>query len=121
MTDQFSISPTWCSNSLSYSAPGLESYLQWNEASQTYTFPQITDDLSLAGLTENTYPVSTSFTTVDYSGVPTVHTVNFNLIIKNPCIDQAYVTIEAPTFAPKSYIIDSEPPLTYDPEGEFTV
>ena len=50
-----------------------------------------------------------------------MHTVNFNLIIKNPCIDQEYVTIEAPTFEPKSYIIDSEPSLTYDPEGEFTV
>ena len=50
-----------------------------------------------------------------------MHTVKFDLTIKNPCIDQAYVTIKAPTFAPKSYIIDSEPPLTYHPEGVFIV
>ena len=48
-------------------------------------------------------------------------TKTFDVNFLNPCIDQAYVTIEAPTFEPKSYIIDSEPPLTYDPEGEFTV
>ena len=114
------MTPTWCTNKLEYSAPGLESWLQWNEGTQTFTFPQITDDLSLAGLTETTYEVSTSFTTTDYTGAETPYTQKFDLTIKNPCIDQEFVRILAPTLAKKTYIIDSEP-FTFDPEGEFTV
>jgi hypothetical protein len=39
LSDQFSVTPTWCTNKLEYSAPGLESWLQWNEGTQTYLFP----------------------------------------------------------------------------------
>ena len=87
------MTPTWCTNKIEHSAPGLESWLQWNEGTQTYTLPQITDDLSLAGLTETTYEVSTIFTTTNYAGTNTVYTKKFDLTIKNPCIDQTYVTI----------------------------
>ena len=49
LTDKFSVSPTYCADSISYTAPGLESYLQWNESTQKFTFPQVTDSLSLSG------------------------------------------------------------------------
>ena len=49
-----------------------------------------------------------------------MYPVKFDLTIKNPCVDQNYVTISAPTFTEKSYIIDSGS-ITFSPEGEFTV
>ena len=62
-----------------------------------------------------------TYETQDFNG-DTMSTIteSFKLTIKNPCIDQAYVTIDAPTYTKKTYIIDSvvDP---FDPEGEFTV
>ena len=82
--------------------------MQWNESTQTFTFPQVTDSLSLSGDRSNAYTVTVTYETVDYDGVTRSSTdVQFDLTIKNPCIDQSYVTIQAPTFTKKTYIIDS--------------
>ena len=54
--------------------------------------------------------------TQNYDAVATAYTVKYDLTIKNPCVDQNYVTISAPTFVEKSYIIDSGS-NTFNPEG----
>ena len=65
--------------------------------------------------------MTVTYETQDFNGATRSSTsVSFDLVIKNPCIDQAYVTIEPPTFAKKTYIIDSDA-FTFDPEDEFTV
>ena len=114
------MTPTWCTNKIEYSAPGLETYLVLNKGTQTYVIPQISNSLDLSGLVETVYTVTTDFIVSDYAGTETKHSVDYELTIKNPCIDQTFVTIKAPTFAKKTYIIDSvvDP---FEPEGEFTV
>ena len=121
LLEQFTVTPSYCTKSISYTAPGLETYIQWDEGSQTFTFPQISDSLSLSGDTQQTYTVTVTYETQDFHGVTRSTTpAAFVFTIKNPCIDQTYVTIEAPTYTKKTYIIDSvvDP---FDPEGEFTV
>ena len=57
----------------------------------------------------------------DYSGVTRSSTdVQFDLTIKNPCINQNYVTIQAPTFTKKTYTIDSGS-FEFPAEDSFTV
>ena len=52
--------------------------------------------------------MTVTYVTKDYSGATVSSAdVQFDLTIKNPCIDQNYVTIQAPTFTKKTYIIDS--------------
>jgi hypothetical protein len=62
-----------------------------------------------------------TYIVTDYDGAETTNTVVYDVVIKNPCIDQAHVTITAPTLSAEDYVVASgDQTWTYLP-GTFTV
>jgi len=109
LTPQFSTDPSWCEQTLTYSAPGLEDFATWNEATQTVDYTSVTDSLALSGeINASTnpelkkgYTVTITHTVNDYNGdVSTTTTETYDVTIKNPCIHQAYVTIDVAELNP---------------------
>lgn len=93
LSNKFTVSPDFCASELTFSATGLDNFVTWSEEEQTITYAQISDSLALSGSVQQTYQVTISFTTFDFSGNPTQISVTYDVIIKNPCIDQQYVVI----------------------------
>ena len=69
--------------------------------------------------TETVTVTVTSLSLYDLQNPALIKSKFFSVTFLNPCIDQAYVTIQAPTYAKKTYTIDCNA-FTFDPEGEFT-
>lgn len=114
LNPRFSSDPTWCAQQLTFSAPGLSSFTNWNSSTQTVTYNRITNSLALAGeinpltnpdLTEE-YTVTVTYQVLDYYGqAAKTQTISYDVAIKNPCINQSYVTISDPVLIPQTYII----------------
>jgi len=82
---------------LQFTALGLQGFIDYEPVSQTISYTQITDSLVLSGKfegsTQKTWPVTIEYTAFDYNGTPTSVMVAYDVIIKDPCVDQAFVTI----------------------------
>ena len=99
LSPKFSVGPSWCNTQLEFDAPGLENFATWDENAQTVAYTEITDNLFMAGVIdaqtnpnlEKTYPVTIKQTVTDYDGNKSTEEVVYNVIIRNPCIDQDYV------------------------------
>lgn len=89
---KFTVTPTFCSTSMHFTALGLAGFIGFDHIAQTVTYTQITDSLVLSGkfegLMQKTWPVTIEYTAFDFTGVvPTSVTVTYDVIIKNPCIN----------------------------------
>jgi len=103
LTPKFTTDPAWCASSLTFSAPSdLDNFAAFDKPTQVVSYTEITDSLTLSGLVDpsntelsKTYQVTLTYTTTDYAGTTSDTIVVYDIIIKNPCINQDYVTIEA--------------------------
>ena len=92
---------------------GLEDNVVYDDENQTITIVQITDTLAPSnpnndGSTSAVATITTTYTTTDYNGNTSTTEVTHTVIIKNPCVDPDFVTIQAPNdFLLQEYIIDS--------------
>lgn len=72
---------------------------------QFYFFDQTT--LKLVGTqAQKVYPLSVVYKVTNYRGVARTYPTNFNLIVKNPCVDKEYVQIVAPVYSQLQYIVE---------------
>jgi len=78
----------------------------FDDSTQTVSFPEIIDSLTLSGVTETIYTVTVTYTGGDGTTQVT-STDSFTITIKNPCIDPNYVFLTAPTMPALSYTIAS--------------
>ena len=89
-----SISYTWSAS------PDCSAIVSFNAATRTFTFEGGEADLALAGDPSTTYTVTVTGT----SGVQTADTT-FDLIVTNPCVDPALITITVPDGSLETYTI----------------
>ena len=115
----FSVTPSFCESDLVLTPDGILSGLYtFDEATQTFSFPQSTD-LSLSGDTMTTYTIDLEYT-VGNGVTETVLTKTLSITYKNPCIDTSYVTITAADLPSLEYII-ADPPKDFAAHSAFTV
>ena len=105
MQPNFEVDPSWCSKSSTTDAPidsdipdDIDYDPTTNPDGPTLSVGPITDRLTPSdpndtGVTETTVPVTTTFVTCDYDDVCTEYPVITPVTLKNPCVDQNYVTI----------------------------
>ena len=55
-----------------------------------------------------TYQVTLKFTTTDYLSIETETTVVYDIVIKNPCINQDYIKIVAVSLPAETYTIGTD-------------
>ena len=110
----FVADPIWCSVNYSYEAVSLDGYsiatFDSDAAVREFSFLYDTD-LDLSGLAQNSHTIRV----IAQSGSTTVQEdfAEFNLIVKNPCIDPAFVTIQSvPLPVGEQYILHSYDLLT---------
>ena len=72
------------------------------------------------GSTQHEYPVVTTITVTDSDGTKKTETVTTIVVVKNPCLDSEYVSIEVATFEDLSYAVNSGA-KTYDSHSIFLV
>jgi hypothetical protein len=99
LAPEYTVDPSWCPFEIGIIPPtnvNLAPKTTLVEATQDVTLDPITDTLEPAGLVETTHPFKTTITTKDYSDIETTSEVDHDIVIKNPCIDPSYVTIELP-------------------------
>jgi hypothetical protein len=123
LNPEYSVDPSWCLFDISMTKPGdsvIDPNLNLDPTPQDVVLDPIpatdvvvdpiTGELSPSGPTETTYPVTTTITTTGYDGTPTTSDVDHDLIIKNPCINPAYVTIDLPATLPNlMYTVENGP------------
>ena len=114
LTPQFSVDPAICATTLEIKDPTdpTTTYpgTTLDDGDQTLNFPPITDsvDPSDDGDTdgENEVDVETCYNVFDYSGAITETVcVETPVTIKNPCLDQNYVTISCPALDALSHTV----------------
>ena len=86
------MTPSVCADKLTVTLPDdIKDYVVWSESEQKFTFPEITDDVSLVG----TYPIKVTYEVLDADGnVVKTEEIDFNLDIKSPCdsLDKSTLT-----------------------------
>jgi len=121
----FSHTPTFCDFSftditITSDANSLSSVLTFNQGDQDWEMQQVLNTLIHAGASQTTYTLSVTYNVHDIDGnVVSSRTANFDITIKNPCLDINFVQIVAPDVANMSYRI-SDPSLTSPAFPQFT-
>lgn len=113
LAPKFSVSPAWCESTLQFSAPpALFNFISWDQAAQRIDYTAITDSLVLSGPIDDTNPnlekvyrVTLTFTVSDFAGDEVATVVNYDVIIKNPCINQQIVQIQGVTRQNLDYFV----------------
>ena len=74
------------------------------------------------GSTQHTYDVDITIVVTADDGSTTTDGTTIPVVVKNPCVDPQYVTIEVAVFEDLDYSILTGPvPVTYDPHPVFLV
>lgn len=118
----YTVDPSWCAISYSYTVTAIDgdSALSFDDVTPKFTFDYQTDT-ALSGPIFTDYTVSV----IGTAGIvtPVSSSANFNLRIKNPCIDPSFVSItESPALATQSYVLfDLDPDGLQWTESPFTL
>jgi hypothetical protein len=116
LTPQASVQPSICQIDSETTTPvdsGIQDNVVYDKDAETITITQITDTLIPSdpnndGSTSAEVTITTTYTTTDYNGNTVTTEVTHTVIVKNPCLDPLYVSIQAPSdFELQDYIIDS--------------
>lgn len=91
---RFVQTPDWCdvTYELSMSDPAVESMVVFDVEKLTFTFSQ-KDDLGLCGAEYTDYTITIKATIGNFATYRISDTAAFKLRLKNPCIDDKFVTI----------------------------
>ena len=117
----FSVSPMFCAYEIT--ATYDTNVINFNSETQTIEIPSITDTLTPSnpnndGSLLHEYPVTTTIIVTNADGSQSTESVTTTVIIKNPCLDTSYVTIEAASLADLEYSVGSGA-QTYAPHPAF--
>jgi len=104
----------------------LDTHVAFTEATQTFALTAFSDSLALLdnGTTEKDYPVTMTIVTGSKYDTPAereTESETFDWTIKNPCIDQSFVTISKPILDKLSYKIYEPNAVTYTAHGDFAI
>ena len=103
---EFTSDPAWCAITYEYSLSdeALASAISYDSNLRTFTF-ESSNDLTLSG--DNFIDYTITITATAGIDTPVSDSASFNIQVKNPCIDESYVQINAPTLADQTYSLYS--------------
>ena len=122
---KYSVTPDFCPFEITVNVNGID--VTFDPDTQEIVVEQITDDLTPSnpnddGSTEHTYDIETTIEVTAEDGSTTTDSTTMPVVVKNPCVDPKYVTIEVAVFDDLDYNIQVGPvPVTYNPHAVFLV
>jgi hypothetical protein len=95
---EFTSDPAWCTLTYEYSLSdeALASAISYDSNLRTFTF-ESSNDLTLSG--DNSIDYTVTITATAGIDTPVSDSSSFSIQMKNPCIDESFVQINAPTLA----------------------
>jgi hypothetical protein len=120
---KFSVTPDFCQFEIT--ATHNDDIINFDPVTQEIVIPAITDRLTPSnpnndGSNLHEYPVVTTIIVTEADGTTKTETVTTTVVIKNPCLDSDYVTIEVALFDDLEYTVGTNP-VTYNPHAVFLV